>query len=1118
MSTKPFLSVIELRHRAEAILQNRPPSSVNDLREFQLRQIELEIQNEELRLALEHQSTRCNELERWQFALEGIGDGIWDYDVPSGRVFFSRQWKQMLGYSEDEIGDTDDEWSRRVHPNDMQGVTDAIQQKWDSKTSTYEYEYRLQCKDGSYKWILDRGVIVSRDENDQPLRIVGMQTDISERKMVEQMLRDSKVFATTTIDAVSAHLCVLDKTGKILAVNQAWRDFQQTNSPSTTPLQDTVGMNYLAVCDTTLMPESSDAAAMAAGIRSIIKGNLTQFEIEYACHSPVEKRWFVARVTCFNDGSGNMVVAHENITQRKLAEEKLHESVERLDGIVQSAMDAIITVTEDQRIILFNHAAEKMFRYSANGVIGQPIAVLIPPRFQKIHHKHIETFGQTGITNRAMGHLVALSAIRADGVEFPIEASISQGNVTDKKVYTVILRDITERKNVEEAERKQRLLSEALRETAAALNTTLNFDHLSILHVLQLIVDKAIEILPNAEQAIIHTIDEEGFLRPQVISGSKGTALNTGRPLRMDEGLAGLAIQSLETIVVSDIENDSRYVKRNNSSHFRSIIVCPIVVHGNVMGVLSLQGQNVGVFSDAHREIISLFSQQAVIALENVRHFEMQKEKHQQAVELQKLAEDALEKERAYHESQLARASAEAANEAKSIFLAKMSHELRTPLNGISGYIQLLEHDPSLGEKQKEQIKIISRSSDHLLNLINGILTLSKVEAGEMELTQQNIHLPMLILGLDELFRAQAQEKTILWQTMISPGVPSQIVSDETKLRQILINLLGNAFKFTKQGHVFLTLTIDHKEGQSILLFQVEDTGSGVPQHRQTQLFNTLTIAESISKVESGAGLGLLISRQFARMMGGDISFSSEEGKGSIFCLRMPYNPTLIVETGTEHKIPFELPSGDNKMKALVVDDDDVSLNLLNNILLEIGFEIRLAKNGKEAVELALIWQPPFIFMDLRMPEMDGFAAMSQIRAQISSGYHPIIIAVTASVFESEVEKITRSGFEDLVHKPYKFQQIYNVIQKQVQNQSKTNPTNGLPSNQLPPATLGDLSKGQVEELMRLVTSGHTKQAIEFCLEIQKENAIVGSFLLGYLQEYKFDLLLSSLSASLKKE
>lgn len=650
---------------------------------------------------------------------------------------------------------------------------------------------------------------------------------------------------------------------------------------------------------------------------------------------------------------------------------------------------------------------------------------------------------------------------------------------------------------------------------ALALTQTRNIKKL-----LQLIVDESLKIVPDVEHAVIHMLNDNGNLVAQATAGNKVLTKNTGFVMRAGEGVAGVAIQTLQPIIIADTHTDPRYIRQGNAFHLHSLLVCPIILQGKPLGTISLQSEKVGVFHVSHLEIITVFSQQAAMAFDNAHHFEIETEKRTQAAELQRLAEDALEKERAYTASELARAAADAANRAKSTFLAHMSHELRTPLNGVSGYAQLLENDPSLTTDQKSRVKIIARSSDHLLNLINSILTLSKIEAGEIEITSEDVTLTELIFNIQEMFQVKAQEKNISLRTHIASNVPETIRVDETKLRQILINLISNAIKFTSEGYVLLKVFVETSEIHDFICFQVEDTGVGIPEHNKEKIFESLSISKPISKVEGGAGLGLMISRQYARLLGGDIEFFSQKNIGTTFSMRIPYQHHSILKPVTESPLLSE--SFDSRIRILIVDDDDISLRLLENILIAAKFDVHTASNGTEAIQIAGTWLPHFVFMDLRMPEMDGFAAIRQIRTQQFDNM-PVVIAVTASVFESERQDIMSAGFQFLIHKPYKFQQIFDIIQVYAQAQLDKITVKPLvldsgfvTTKKTDILDADSLTTVQAHKLFHLITSGYTKQAIEFCQSIQTQNPNVGTFLVENLEAYRFDFLLNLLKEYLK--
>jgi PAS domain S-box-containing protein len=388
---------------------------------------------------------------------------------------------------------------------------------------------------------------------------------------------------------------------------------------------------------------------------------------------------------------------------------------------------------------------------------------------------------------------------------------------------------------------------------------------------------------------------------------------------------------------------------------------------------------------------------------------------------------------------QKAMEAAEAANRAKSSFLANMSHELRTPLNAILGFSQLLNRDHTLPVAKQTQIGIINRSGEHLLNLINDILEMSKIEAGRVMLTVKNFDLLYLLRSLVELFHLKADSKGLNLIMQIDPSVPQYIQTDEGKLRQVLTNLLSNAIKFTQTGSVTLRVqaeslppeksSIKHTgvadqslipKPQCSIYFAIEDTGPGIDPTEHEILFEPFMQTQTGHKSQEGTGLGLPISRQFVQLMGGDLNVHSIPGRGATFWFEIPvtlvWADDLPVQTSTLRVIG--LAPNQPVYRLLVVEDNPDNSQFLIQFLQSIGFEVQEASNGEEAVARWQQWSPHLIWMDMRMPILDGYEATRQIRSLASSAPPPKIIALTASAFEDERAAILAAGCDDMVCKP----------------------------------------------------------------------------------------------------
>jgi nitrogen-specific signal transduction histidine kinase/CheY-like chemotaxis protein len=370
-----------------------------------------------------------------------------------------------------------------------------------------------------------------------------------------------------------------------------------------------------------------------------------------------------------------------------------------------------------------------------------------------------------------------------------------------------------------------------------------------------------------------------------------------------------------------------------------------------------------------------------------------------------------------------AKLEAEAANQAKSTFLASMSHELRTPLTAILGFSELLKYSPRLDSEEQTNIAIINRSGLHLLDLINDVLELAKIEAGAVQVEVESTDLVELLRTVEGVIRGTAIAKHLTFQSDYAPDLPPLIKTDSRKLRQILINLLSNAVKFTNQG----TVTLQVRTIQNQLTFRIIDSGTGIAPEELDRLFQPFFQAEAGRTLQKGTGLGLSISQRFAQLMGGEISVESQLRQGSTFTVTLPFE-TVTAPLNPSSETAWTLSPNQPPIKMLVIDDSLEICQFLVQMLDRVGFEVRSTNTGTDGFKQWQIWQPSIALIDLQLPDIDGYTIAQQIRAasqqrEIDDSLvdnDTILIALTANVFQTDQTAIYAAGFDDIVWKPFR--------------------------------------------------------------------------------------------------
>jgi PAS domain S-box-containing protein len=458
--------------------------------------------------------------------------------------------------------------------------------------------------------------------------------------------------------------------------------------------------------------------------------------------------------------------------------------------------------------------------------------------------------------------------------------------------------------------------------------------------------------------------------------------------------------------------------------------------------------------------------------------------------------------------------SLQQANRAKSVFLANMSHEIRTPMNAILGFSQLMLRDQDLTPRQFQYLGTINRSGEHLLALINDILEMSKIEAGRTTLNPSTFDLPVLLKDLEMMFRVRTDEKKLSFSLEMIGDVPRYIVTDINKLRQVFINVLGNAIKFTEQGGIGLRVRADRQGADGPLLrVEIEDTGPGISPDEQDKLFRQFEQTKTGQKAGTGTGLGLAISREFVRLMAGAITVNSQVGKGSVFVIHLPLKEgeAQAVQAKDEPQHVLRLRPGQATCRVLIADDIEDNRQLLAQFLAPVGFEVRLAADGVEAVQAFEEWRPHLILMDFRMPVMDGREAIRRIRA-LAGGKDPKIIVVTASAMDENRQELMEIGADDFISKPFREVELFRKIHAHmgVEYEYAEHPTvvDREEAAELTPESLAGWPQALIDPMREAVVTADLDQLLARIQEVEARDSRIARGLRDLAEHFEYQKLL----------